>query len=350
MRVSSKKPRIVVWVLILLLVAAGAAWADEPPDAFAQVARMGRGVNILGYDPIWGDRAQARFQERHFEVIRRGGFQTVRINLHGLQHVDGDRVEPAWLETLDWAVEYALAAGLMVVLDLHNFTDFAKDPVGLSPKFLAFWRQVAPRFRDAPSELIFEILNEPNGLLTPALWNEYLAEALGVIRETNPRRTVIIGPGFWNKIEHLDELELPADDRNIIVAVHYYEPYTFTHQGAPWNEQWADLSGVTWGTAEEKRRIAEDFARARKWSEKHRRPIFLGEFGAYGVGDMDSRARYTAHVARMAEAMGWAWAYWQFDSDFVVYDVERDRWVEPIWKALVPDAPPAPASGGSSAP
>ncbi len=167
------------WIVALLplLLAAGPAGAGEPPDAFAQAERMGRGVNILGYDPIWDRFEKARFKEKHFRVIRQGGFQTVRINLHGLQHVDGDRLEPAWLETLDWAVDNALAAGLMVVLDLHNFTDFAKDPAGLKPKFLTFWREVSRRFRDAPSELIFEILNEPNGLLTPALWNAYLAEA-----------------------------------------------------------------------------------------------------------------------------------------------------------------------------
>lgn len=348
MKTSTVLP-VVVGVLIPLL-AFGAAWAVETPNAFAQIERMGRGVNILGYDPIWDDFEKARFQEKHFVAIRRGGFQTVRINLHGLQHVTGDRVEPAWLETLDWAVENALAAGLMVILDLHNFTDFAKDPEGLKPRFLAFWRQVVPHFKDAPSELIFEILNEPNGLLTPELWNEYLAEALAIIRQDNPERTVIIGPGFWNKIEHLDELELPADDPNIIVAVHYYAPYTFTHQGTPWNPQWADLSGVTWGTEEEKRRVEEDFARGRKWSEKHKRPIFLGEFGAYGTGDIDSRACYTAHVARTAEAMGWAWAYWQFDSDFIVYDLDRDRWVEPIWKALVPGVGPAADADGSFPP
>ena len=37
-----------------------------------------------------------------------------------------------------------------------------------------------------------------------------------------------------------------------------------------------------------------------------------------------------------AESLGWAWTYWQFDSDFIVYDMARDDWVQPIWKALVP--------------
>jgi len=51
---------------------------------------------------------------------------------------------------------------------------------------------------------------------------------------------------------------------------------------------------------------------------------------------MELRARYTSYVARAAERLGWAWAYWQFDSDFVVFDMAKDDWVQPLLKALVP--------------
>lgn len=44
-------------------------------------------------------------------------------------------------------------------------------------------------------------------------------------------------------------------------------------------------------------------------------------------------------VRREAEAHGFPWAYWRFDSEFILYDIDRDRWVEPIRKALVPDRP-----------
>ena len=40
--------------------------------------------------------------------------------------------------------------------------------------------------------------------------------------------------------------------------------------------------------------------------------------------------------ARTAESLGWAWTYWQFDSDFILYNIDKDEWVRPIWKALVP--------------
>jgi endoglucanase len=50
---------------------------------------------------------------------------------------------------------------------------------------------------------------------------------------------------------------------------------------------------------------------------------------------MDSRARYTGYVARTAEKLGFSWAYWQFDSDFIVYDIDKEQWVTPILNALI---------------
>ena len=59
-----------------------------PVDPFEQVKQMGRGVNIIGYDPLWNDFAKARFQARHFQLIHDGGFQTVRVNLQVFGHMD----------------------------------------------------------------------------------------------------------------------------------------------------------------------------------------------------------------------------------------------------------------------
>jgi endoglucanase len=224
----------------------------------------------------------------------------------------------------------------MVILDLHNYEDVAEDPASFKPRALAYWKQVAAHFKDAPDSVLFEILNEPNGKLTPELWNVWLPELLAVVRATNPTRTLIVGPGSWNGIDALDTLVLPETDRHIIVTVHYYNPMSFTHQGAPWSPETAGFSGITWGSETEKERASDDLGQAQIWSAAHHRPIFLGEFGTFDKGPMESRARYTAFIARTAESLGWAWAYWQFDSDFIVYDIDQDRWVAPILGALIP--------------
>jgi endoglucanase len=280
-----------------------------------------------------------RMRDKHFKQIKQAGFNHVRINLHPFKHM-GDlppyAIRSEWLQTLDWAVTQALDNGLIVILDMHPFNAMGKDPVGLKPKYLAVWEQLAIRYQECPNTVLFELLNEPNGSLTPPLWNDLLIEAYHIIRRTNPNRTLIIGPAFWNGIDHLNELELPEGDPNIIVTVHYYHPMPFTHQGAPWSKH-RDETGVEWhGTPEEQQRIIGDFDKAQVWAKQQNRPILLGEFGAYDRADMASRVRYTNFVARHAEYLGWSWSYWQFDSDFIVYDIDQDCWVTPIRDALIP--------------
>jgi endoglucanase len=62
----------------------------------------------------------------------------------------------------------------------------------------------------------------------------------------------------------------------------------------------------------------------------------VGEVGAYEKGDMDSHVRWTNFIARQAEARHWSWSYWQFDSDFIVFDIDKGEWVKAILNALIP--------------
>ncbi len=333
--------RCVVWC-VLFLTATYIAEAADGDRIFDLTKRLGRGVNVIGYDPLWRDRSRARFKEEHFRLIHEAGFTHVRIPLHPFRDArpgEKGKLSEDYLKTMDWVVEQTRANKLMVIFDFHEFQAMAKDPAGLKAGFLAIWGQIAERFKDQGDDVLFEILNEPNGALTPELWNIYLAEALAVIRKTNPTRAVIIGPGQWNNIAQLDKLVLPEQDRNLIVTVHYYSPFDFTHQGASWAGK-QDKLGVPWdGTEKDKAAIVKDFDRAAAWAARQKRPMYLGEFGAYDKAEMAARVRWTSFVAREAEKRGWAWGYWQFDGDFIVYDIRAGKWVEPIRDALIPKLP-----------
>jgi endoglucanase len=248
-----------------------------------------------------------------------------------------NRLDPKWMATLGRVVNAALDQGLTVILDEHDFNICGKDAAACEPKLTAFWRQVGEHFKDAPDRVVFELLNEPNGQLDDARWNRLLATELAEVRRTNPTRNVIIGPAFWNSPGHLDALRLPEDDRHLIVTVHYYAPMRFTHQGASWVPEYTKLSGVQWGDPADLEALSRDFNAVAHWAIAHNRPIFLGEFGAYDKADMASRIRYTWAVSRAAERRDWAWAYWQFDGDFIAWDMKADAWVRPIWKALIPN-------------
>ncbi|MEH3104928.1 MAG: glycoside hydrolase family 5 protein [Sphingomonas phyllosphaerae] len=330
--------------LLLSAAISLAAPVDTPAaagagPAWASATRLKRGVNIIGYDPLWQDRSKARFKARHFQIIRKGGFDFVRVVLQSFRHMDArNRLDPKWLETLDWVVREASSAGLGVILDEHDFDVCSKDPDACEPKLLAFWQQIGERYRDAPDTVLFELLNEPHAPLDAARWNAMLAKLIPLVRASNPRRTLVIGPTRWNNLEELPTLQLPKEDRNIVVTFHSYEPFRFTHQGASWAGDTAKLKNIPF-TAADEARIRADYDKVAAWSKANDRPVLMGEFGAYEKSGtpIAARARYTATVRREAEAHGFPWAYWQFDSDFIVYDIDRDRWVEPIRAALIPD-------------
>jgi endoglucanase len=319
------------------VLAAVSAQAGDYISAAQQVGLMTRGVNIVGYDPLWRDASQARFKPRHFKILHDGGFNSVRIVLGAFRFMnDKYELPPSWFATLDGLVKDALAQDLTVILDEHDFWLCGKDVAACRPRLMAFWTQVSEHYKNASGKVVFEILNEPNQA-ADAVWNDLLAEGLAVIRKTNPTRNVIIGPAFWNNVGWLDRLKLPADDRHIIVTVHYYLPMNFTHQGARWTPEYQNLTGITWGTPGDYATLDKDFDAVQAWAKNNDRPILLGEFGAYDKGPMESRTKYTAAVARAAEKRGWAWAYWQFDSDFILYDIDKDQWIEPIHDALIPE-------------
>jgi endoglucanase len=306
--------------------------------AFVQARRLGRGVNMLGWDPIWKDPAAAWFKWRLFKIIRAGGFQTVRVNLLAFDHMRvANRLDSGWLNTLDTVVNQATAAGLNVILDEHDYESCGADPDGCRSELLAFWEQIGSRYRNAPSSVLFEILNEPNGALTPDRWNALLADALAVIRRSNPNRTVVIGPAAYNTFPALDSLQLPERDHNIIVTVHYYNPFSFTHQGAFWAPPEIQAGkNIHWGSDADQAQVNQEFDTIAAWGKAHQRPILLGEFGAYEMAPLPSRVAWTGSVAKAATARGFPWVYWQFEDNFAVYDMQKDRWVESIYHALIP--------------
>jgi endoglucanase len=324
--------------MVLAMLAASPALA-APPALTQANQPFQRGVNVLGYDPYWDGGGKRRFQSRHFDEIHKAGFDFVRLNLQAFKYMDAhDRLQPQWLTKLDDVVRHAQGAGLGVIVDEHDFDVCSQDVAACRTRLTAFWRQVAPRFANSPRNVAFELLNEPHDKLNGDVWNTMFAQLLGTVRRTNPSRIVVVGPTHWNGIGDLPLLRLPPDP-NLLVTFHYYDPMKFTHQGATWAGDWLlHQHGNTWGSAEDRATLRADFNKVAAWAAANRRPILLGEFGAYEKSGtpLALRTAYTRAVRAEAERHHFGWAYWQFEGDFVVWDMPDQRWVEPILKALIP--------------
>jgi endoglucanase len=323
-----------------LLGRANVSADDEEKDAIYYNRLLGRGVNFANAleapkEGEWGVKLEADF----FKKIQDAGFNAVRVPIRWSAHARTEapyEIDATFFERIDWVVEQALSHKLAVVLNVHHYEEMDKDPAKHLPRLLALWKQIAAHYRDRPDRVYFELYNEPHDGLTDERWQEVLPELLKVIRESNPRRMVIVGPANWNSLDHLEKLRLPKEDRRLIATFHYYSPFEFTHQGAEWVKDSQKWKGKTWtGTPKEKEALEKDFAKAAAWAKKNDRPLYLGEFGAYEAADMESRARWTRAVAREAEKHGFSWAYWDFCAGFGAYDSKAKVWRQPLLKALL---------------
>ena len=174
-------------------------------------------------------------EENYFQLIKDAGFSAIRLPVKWSAYALSAApytIDPTFLKRVDWAVENATKRGLSIIVNMHHYDELLTDPAAHLERFLALWQQIADRYKTQSEQVFFEILNEPNGKLEP-LWNEYATKALAVIRQSNPTRAVVIGPNGYNSIGRLEELALPSDP-NLIVTVHFYDPFSFTHQGADW--------------------------------------------------------------------------------------------------------------------
>src|ERR1035437_3466406 len=103
LRLSITSPALLL-IAVLLLAAPSSHAQPSTADAFEQNRKLGRGVNILGYDPIWRSRDQARFQAKHFRLLKEAGFNSVRINLQPFRQMtpaNDYALSKSWFEVLD---------------------------------------------------------------------------------------------------------------------------------------------------------------------------------------------------------------------------------------------------------
>ena len=320
---------------VCLFNAAEPAW---PAERGAELLKtMGNGVNILGYDGIWDGHPDAPFRLGNLRRIREAGFRHVRINLFAFSRMDSEyRLNPQTLQALDSVVMQAILAGLIPIIDEHDADECQQTPKSCAEKLKAFWSQISRRYANLYRNIVYEILNEPGGNMDREQWNALALEVLKIIRHVDADRVVIVAALNSDDPQSMRTIDLPDHDRNIILTVHYYKPFDFTHQGAPWAELKTSRH-VPWGSQSDRDAVQNDFAAIHRWARG--RPVYLGEFGVYENAGIDSRATYLSFVARSAELEGWAWACWQFDHDFAVFDGQKDRWVAPLLHALMPAAP-----------
>lgn len=303
-----------------------------------------RGINMgnMLEAPNEGDWG-VRLEPEYIPIVGKA-FNTVRLPVrwsnHAAKTADA-RIEEAFAARVEAAVDAFLAQGVYVILNVHHYRqlsgdkvdwkEFEVEPSVVNERFINIWEQLSRRYAGKSHKLIFEIYNEPGAKLIGEPWNQLATQALQIIRRTNPDRVVMFGP-VGNNPNFFSALKLPKDE-NLIVPVHSYIPFPFTHQGISYMPHFP--KGVSCCSPAQRKQVNDQFDVISRWNSQSGYPIHLGEFGSVHNAEMGPRAEYARFLRQVAEERGIGWAYWELASDFGIYDPKAKAWRERLRSALL---------------
>lgn len=334
---------------------------DTP--AHRAVRRFQRGMNLGNFlEEAPGSTIQQSFGPADLAQIAAEGFDHVRVPVawhhHWRQVPGGGEFDAVFLARVDALLDQAAAAGLAVLLDWHHHGALMVDRATHQASFVRGWERLSEHFSSRPATVAFELLNEPHGQLEGESLNQLLAETLAAVRSRDPGRTVFVGPGRFQSIEQLPALRLPAGESNVVVSVHCYEPFLFTHQGADWTDGLTPVKGVRypgvpgmapvipaglagwvrqWFAAynglpggfnpASSKAFRPLLTFARDWSLANGRPVHVGEFGIYRafLPAGDSAVEYLRDMRLALADTGLAWALWEWKAGFGYWDATAGR-------------------------
>ncbi len=386
-----------------LLPMAGPAGATASPPA---ALRLRRGVNAWPWFSLTREYPAPRidygwpaFQPQRpvptrddLVRLREAGFDFLRLPVDpgpflataGAQRAD-------LVRDLMAAVGAILSADLSVIVNVqangatHHWNPdnlYGSPQAPLWPAYRALVAELAATLSAiGPARIALEPVNEPPQACGAADWASMQIQLLTAARGSAPGLTLVASGACGGMVPGLAALD-PAPLARfapLLFTLHVYEPYLFTHQGAPWMREpvYRALNRVPWpasagslaatlaavqarmeadptlsakakaeADAITRTKLAEYFAAqpdarflrhhlepARDWADRHGIPphrLVMGEFGAlrsdarYVAAGADDRARYVRDMREAAEAAGFPWAFWNlFDGFGLMDDVTR---------------------------
>jgi len=218
------------------LVPEGYMWLfDGGPQSPSEIRALV--LELLGPDgsaAFWHQYRDNYVAREDIALLHRAGFNAIRVPMHyRLFEENGEG-----FRLLDRLIEWSRAEGLYVILDLHaapggqtgaNIDDSAGYPwLYQSPQeqdhLIAIWRRLAQHYRDEPTVLGYDLLNEPiphypklahlNSSLEPVY-----KKVVAAIRQVDAHHILFLGGAQWDSNFAVFG---PPFDANVVYTFHEY--------------------------------------------------------------------------------------------------------------------------------
>ena len=323
-----------LFALALLWPLFSSASAEAPANAVEMTRLMGNGINLGNtmeacnngvsggsitsvtsyYETMWGQPVTTAEMIR---AMKDAGFDTLRIPVAWMTNATrlnkGDyTISPAYLERVEQIVNYALDAGMYVIVNDHwdggwwgmFGSDTAETREFAMQAYTGMWQQIAEHFADYDYRLIFESANEELGArfdensplycqdsithtmpdaerfqLTNKV-NQVFVDTVRAAGGRNADRFLLIA-GYGTDINmtcdsrfHMPEDTVPG---KLMVSVHYYNPWSYCGSNS--------AKGATlWGKKKDFEEMYSLLSRLKMFTSAGY-GVVIGEYGALPAGD-----------------------------------------------------------------
>ncbi|MFZ4507857.1 MAG: glycoside hydrolase family 5 protein [Fimbriimonas sp.] len=324
--------------------------APVADDGIATMRNMGTGFNLGNTFDIKANPTDLRDVRKVIDLYANAGLTHVRMPVTWMDGFDGDHLadtsgtintKHARLRELKLAVDYALGKGLYVVINTHHENWLKKNYNGAAhdAAFANLWKGIATEFKTRNHHLVFEILNEPDGVFGD--WggpvkpydaialertrkiNQVGYDAIRATGGSNTSRIIMFGTNGQGNHTMLAPLYPSAEtlpgkgkDPYIAATVHSYDPWGFCGQDG--------VNSACPGDATVKESIEKVLAHAAKLKIG----INYGEFGVGRAANQNDRNTpavkgYYRTVTRTVRAAGMSVTPWDDRGLFGLIEAEQ---------------------------
>lgn len=212
------------------------------------------------------------------------------------------------LAYLDQTVRRINEAGLIAIIDLHNYGYYAKKQLGskeLPAEALAdVWRRLAEHYRERP-KLVFSLMNEPYDI-TSANWAKIQNVAIAAIRKAGAKQLLLVtGTAFGGAHSWTSDLPVGNNGRDLLGVVDPLDRYAYDfHQylDADYSGRAAECSAAAGAL-----KAIDDVT---AWLKANDRRGFLGEFAASNKPECLTALRQMAAKVDASPQQWLGWTAW----------------------------------------
>lgn len=348
------KSAVIILVIGVVSVSAAAGYFrfHESYERKRLAKRLGAGINIgntldstglweykpeadeLEYETYWNN---PRIDAALFAAIKQGGFETVRLPVTWEDHLDENyQISVVWMDRVQEVTDMALAQGLYVILDLHHeeWLDLRVEyEEEISANLAAVWKQIAERFYDYDERLLFEAMNEPRLRGSEEEWTHGTAKQREMVNRLNYEfimtvravgggnadRYLLISPYAAATDEQaMRSLQVPEEEKRLLVSLHMYEPYRFCQ----------DRADTEWDTPEARGKIDGIFSGINEIFLQKDIPVVLTEFGCQDKGNLEQRLSWTGYYLEKLHEYHIPYIWWDCEN-YSLIDRESKAWKFP---------------------